>query len=297
MAQPGWYPDPSGRPGHLRWWDGSAWAGDTVPSRGTPNRGGQGPTRTTPGGPPQGRPPRGWAWFLLVGVVVVGVSLALVVRGWSRSDRVEEDTNSSTPTISQWDETSTPTAEPSRPDGSDGTQRTCPVVLEANQSGVAAGRLTGGGISYVPVEGWTVTTRPSVDWADDQAGQTVPVFKSWIAGITIGQVDTADFSDDPRTAAARILSCEASSQYYPGYRGHTVLSQQAITVDGRSGWRLRGEVRDDYYPEVKGDTLDIIVLDVGRPGKLAFFRGMAPIDRPEFQQPVDLAATTIRVVG
>lgn len=29
MATPGWYPDPAGRPGHFRFWDGDRWGDDT----------------------------------------------------------------------------------------------------------------------------------------------------------------------------------------------------------------------------------------------------------------------------
>ena len=171
------------------------------------------------------------------------------------------------------------------------------MLREVNPEARQGDRLVGGGISYRIVDGWPVREFPVVDWADDQAGQITNVVRSWVAGIAIGQVNTADFGTDPRTAAARIFACEASSQYYPEYEGHAITSQEAITIDGRSGWRLKGEVRDGSYPEVQGDTLDIIVLDVGREGKLAFFKGMAPIDQQDYQGPVDQAAASITVVG
>ena len=30
---PGWYPDPSGDPSLMRWWDGEEWAGDFAPAQ------------------------------------------------------------------------------------------------------------------------------------------------------------------------------------------------------------------------------------------------------------------------
>lgn len=30
---PGWYPDPSGDPSLMRWWDGEEWAGDFAPTQ------------------------------------------------------------------------------------------------------------------------------------------------------------------------------------------------------------------------------------------------------------------------
>ncbi|AXM92207.1 scramblase [Bifidobacterium bifidum] len=30
---PGWYPDPSGDPSLMRWWDGEEWTGDFAPAQ------------------------------------------------------------------------------------------------------------------------------------------------------------------------------------------------------------------------------------------------------------------------
>ncbi|MGJ6980945.1 DUF2510 domain-containing protein [Aestuariimicrobium soli] len=298
MSQPGWYPDPSGIPGRFRHWDGRAWSSETTtdpastPPPGSPGSRGTGTSGTSPGS-------RWGVWALVIGVLAVSVVVVLLVRGLSGRDTIGEDTNSSTPTVSQWDETSTPTQTPSptQPQESGGTQQTCVVLREVNPNPVEGDWIVGGGIAYQAVPDWPVDDTPLVDWADDQAGQTTTVTRSWVAGVAVGQIDKADFGTDPRTAASRIFSCEASSQYYPGYAGHTVLSQQAVTIDGRQGWRLTGEVRDTTYPEVKGDRLDIIVLDVGRDQKLAFFKGMSPIDQPVYGNPVETAAASVRVVG
>lgn len=303
MSQPGWYPDPSGRPGHYRHWDGGRWSEETTtdPAR-TPPPGFAGAPHGTGPGPtgPQttGRRPGWGVWLLVIGVVVAGLVAFLVVRGLTGSDTIAEDDNSSTPTVSQWDETSTPTQTPSptNPDASGGTQMTCPDVRETNPDGDQGDRVSGGGISFAKVDGWNVTQQPLVDYADDQAGQEQSFVKSWIGGVAIGQVAQADFGD-ARTAASRIFSCEASSQYYPGYQGHTITSLEPVTIDGHEGFRLIGEVRDNYYPEVQGDVLDIIVLDVGRSGKLAFFKGMSPIGEDDWRQKVIGAADSLTAVG
>ena len=36
MAQPGWYPDSSGRMGHYRFWNGNAWSDVTPPPTTSP---------------------------------------------------------------------------------------------------------------------------------------------------------------------------------------------------------------------------------------------------------------------
>ena len=89
---PGWYPDPDGRPGHVRWWSGSAWADVTTPM-------GPGvavqtspvlaptPPSSPPAAPPADRPPArtgprtGWIVGLSVLGLVVAVALALAVGG------------------------------------------------------------------------------------------------------------------------------------------------------------------------------------------------------------------------
>ncbi len=51
MATPGWYPDPAGRPGAFRYWDGQSWGSDTTdnPYAAPP---GSGPDTTGPVAPP-----------------------------------------------------------------------------------------------------------------------------------------------------------------------------------------------------------------------------------------------------
>ena len=72
----GWYPDPSGAPGQ-RWWDGAAWTGSFQP-------GGM------PGGwAPQG-PPRRWSPWVLGGVALVVLALAVgLVLALSGGDPAE----------------------------------------------------------------------------------------------------------------------------------------------------------------------------------------------------------------
>lgn len=283
MSQPGWYPDPAGQPGHYRHWDGAQWSAQTSTS-------------------PHGDPPSsgGWGGRLLVALVIVVVLalIAWVLHRQASGGSAPEDTNSSTPTVSAWDETSTPTPTPtpSEPESSGGDEVACPGDgSTVPQPGERDGRYHGGGLSYPAVPGWEARQGWGVDWLQDRDGQATWVAKDWLALTVVGQVDTAVFRT-PRNAASQIINCLATSYYYERFQSRTDVSSEAITVDGRRGWKVAAEVRVGGY-SVEGDVITVVALDVGRPGKLAVFVGEAPIGDADRQRLVDDAIKGLKVVG
>ena len=80
-----WYPDPSGPPAQLRYWDGSAWTDNVVPPAPAP------PPRPVPT-TPDGVPLAGWWWRVLAhlidGMIVATVSgiVGWLVQGAFRQD-------------------------------------------------------------------------------------------------------------------------------------------------------------------------------------------------------------------
>lgn len=272
MAAPGWYPDPSGRPGLFRYWDGRQWSSATT---------------TNPSGAPAPVPARASeterrnpAALLLI----LLLALTLLVGGvlWWRSrggsGLAAEDDNTSTPTISAWDENSSnpsPSAT-EEPTDSGGRPVACPEVHTEPAPGQPSnGRYAGGGLSYAEIPGWENSGGWGVDWASDTAGQRDPVVDNWVSIAVVGEIDKVHFPD-ARSAARMLTSCEATSFYYPNLTGRRDLVNQAVTVDGKPGWHLRSELTVAHRA-VEGDVLDVVVVDAGREGKLAVFVTEAPI--------------------
>ena len=62
MAQPGWYPDSSGRMGHYRFWNGNAWSDVTTTTPPTPPPPHPPPSPAPPTPPTPAPPPWPAAW-------------------------------------------------------------------------------------------------------------------------------------------------------------------------------------------------------------------------------------------
>lgn len=275
MSQPGWYPDPSGRTDQYRYWDGTAWSQQTsAEPLGSP------PGASSAAGGNHG-PRRSIGPVVLVGVFVVLLALvvALVWRG-SRPDRaLDEDHNSSTPSISAWDETTTPTPTPTDPDGEGGDQTACPPYQpESPQPGPTNGRFHGGGVSYAEVPGWEASRGWGADWLTERDGQrrwVVP--NKWLAMVVVGQVSSTDFPS-MNNAPGQLIQCLASSEYFRTKASVKVLSNGPVTIDGRPAFKQVSEVRPPK-PEggVVGDVVTVVAIDAGRPGYWAIFVSEAAI--------------------
>ncbi|MGA4508230.1 DUF2510 domain-containing protein [Propionibacteriaceae bacterium G1746] len=290
MADAGWYPDPAGVPGRVRWFDGSQWTTRVRQQSGGDDGDGGGSGQSGGGG------------RVVLMVVVAVVALALVVWFLMRPSgrpNTPEDTNRSTPTVSAWDETSTPSPPetPSSQASTPGDRPTsCPPdTLDLNPGQPQGGWYAGGGLAYPKVPGWQNGFGWGLDWASNRAGQRDEVTDSWIAIAVVGQLDKDTFPTAPR-AADQLLQCMASSFYYNGFTGRHDVSSQAVTIDGKQGWKIVSEIRVAPRPDmIEGDVLTIIVLDVGREGQLAVYCGMAPIGDEQRNQLINTATAGLRV--
>ncbi|GAB3698433.1 DUF2510 domain-containing protein [Mariniluteicoccus flavus] len=206
LPPPGWYADPGGVPGRLRWWDGSAWSPQVRDDR------------------PRGRrTPWLLAGAALALVVVMVIALPALTNptrtgpatrtGAARPERTPTfgPTGSGgpvpAPTISAERPTTGPTVRDTVCGSGDPDHR-------QNHPKVP-GRITGGGLQVALPAGWTEQAPPRLPFGNDMAG-AAPGGDS-VAWAAVGAVraETEEFAA-PVLAARTMADC---LQQLPEYRG------------------------------------------------------------------------------
>ena len=290
MANAGWYPDPAGRTDLYYYWDGTRWTGQTTTDPASA------PLPTQPGKPKS----RNGFWIALgviivATVLVIWLTVASIGRSGTGGGTVQPDWNSAKPTESAWDETSTPTPPPTG-----GTLVDCPVTKVTNTTKQKNDNyLRGGGLAFEKVPLWTVQPL-YLQWVSDFTGQVKEIYPGWMSNVGVAALNNEDGFTDLRVSATQTLDCFASSGYYLYFTGRETLLDEAMTVDGRPAWRIRAKVFVDSpdLPQVDGDVVDIIVVDLG-PNKdhLGLFVSSATIDDEPVIAIVDEVIASLRVDG
>lgn len=297
---PGWYPDPSGAPGRYRYWDGRTWSQQTSDRPGTPSpEDGSGRRRRR-------------ALPLILGAlalaVVLGLILVFVIGQFGSRSRTITDDPVPTSSVSGWDDSSptatptpseSPTPSPSPTPNPSGTESTRPLTScprgdpYARAQHPADGRVHGGGLSFPRVDGWQDDLQTSgVSWGYDAASQGKSVAPGWVALLAVAEIRESDGFTSTKQAAQSVMQCVASSQWYLSYESAHDLKSEAATIDGHDAWWIRSDIKVSGR-DVAGDTVDVIVVDTGRPGTFGLFIGAVAIDHQDLLATLD--ATTSRL--
>jgi MYXO-CTERM domain-containing protein len=267
VSAPGWYPDPAGGSGRVRYWDGQRWSGAT--------------RAATTGPDPTGRR-RTWGWAvaglaLLVVLIVVGVFVVRQVgfgAGWAG-----------------------PTGNPS--------SDVCPQSDNASPSPQPGdGRVHGGRLSYPQLGAPWGAPMPEYDvafgrgvlqqFAVIERGSFLG-FTSWGAAVLVGELVAGDGFFTPRDGAAIVIRCVTGTFY-----GNTEVTRddrrnEAITVDGHQAWVIESNLGFDVPGlQAKHELLIVVVVDT-EDGSAGLFSASIPENGPQYVGPARQALAQLRV--
>ncbi|MGY1755004.1 DUF2510 domain-containing protein [Blastococcus sp. SYSU D01042] len=255
---PGWYADPDGTPGMVRWWSGSAWsdvatpAGPGVSVQSSPVLAPQRPAAPPPQpwrpvatGPARSRRAP-WIVAAVLGVVVAVVLALVVTRGGDEPALLADPP----PATGQ---------APSGPSFAPGTVR---IVDEA--AGIAYPYLGTGWLQYdmaFMAETTTVAGQYFTTQEDTPSGQ-------FIAQVTSGPVAEGFGWSGPGSEATTVaaLADSVRANYYPGPNERRVMRDEALTVDGHAAHLIEFQLSWDVEGyDASGERAALLLVDVGRP--------------------------------
>lgn len=265
MAEPGWYPDPAGAPGRLRYWDGQVWAADTVaaPSSAAPAADPSAPIRVT-GQPDDAPVPEASAWQRFKGpVVIVGIALVTILAmiwGLSQLGIIGGDKSAA----------SNPT-------------EFCPPSGPGNFSvdpHPNDGRVHGGALSF-PRLGppWSP---PQVDgrvpFGRDVQSQEITIEqdyqpgRNWVASVLVGELVDGDGFASPRAAMDMVARCIVGAFYGDSPVQREDVGAHSLTVDGHEAYLLELHLSFDVKGlQAKGETALIVIVASGTSTKSIYY--------------------------
>lgn len=295
MSAPGWYPDPAGTPDHFRYWDGSHWSDATTKH---------------PDGPPQG--PRRKRTAIVVTAVIVAVVLvaAVVVAAlWPRDNQTAGGTDESSPTVSAWNETSTPTTSPSStvspttPNPTGGRPADCDANAPSELPGPVpqGGRFAVGSLSMPVPDGWSGPNpesrmpfgRDTWSYSKTLTEEQMP----WASSMNLG-VATFDASVPLDSMASTMVQCILTSDFYASVNVDLAeFTQRPITVSGRTGTQADA-LLTFQHPQLKtrGSRIRVVVVTTDDPAApTQFFFSAAPRENEFHLSLVDTTTAGLRI--
>lgn len=295
-AQAGWYPDPGGRPGRFRYWDGRQWSEALSADPYAPPPGqvpyGQVPYGQVPYGQvPYGQVPAAEkgsrrtaaAWWLATGAVVVALVLLVgwVIRlgtGGAGSGVQAQPTTQVCPP----GEVGSPTPMPPQP---------------------ADGRVHGGKLSF-PMLGepfGPVIPETQVPFARNTVQQLVvvePAFdglSDWVAPVMVGDLVAGDGFFTPRDGARVVVDCVVDRFYGDSRVDRLDVRNESTTIDGHDAWLVESQLSFDVPGlQTDGELLLVAIVSTG-PTSAGIFYASIPDTTPELVQPARQALAGLQV--
>ena len=256
LPAPGWYPDPDGTPGLVRWWNGASWSEVATPSG--PGVAVQSSTVLAPPTPSPVPPAEEisddgsgsrTAWVLGVSLLVlIAVVVTAVFLGRPDADPVAQSPSSS--------------AQPLPPPGPEFPPGTVRIIDEAS------------GISYPYLgENWYEFDLGMQAEVTAIAGQyfvtqdVTPGGTTFIAQCTSGPLSDGLGWAGPASlqSTTRTIADSVRFNYYPRPNERTILREEERTVDGHAAYLYEFQLAWDAPGyDASGERAALLLIDVGR---------------------------------
>jgi hypothetical protein len=284
---PGWYPDPDGTPGLVRWWNGVNWSDVATPAGpGVAVR--TAPALAPPAVPvpptvhqePAPAPRRAARTFWVVGLSVLGLVVVLVVAlvaGRSASGPAAQN----------------PSAGTQLPSGPTFPPGTVQIVDKA--AGISYPYLGNGWLEYNLTQ-QLETTATAGQYFTTQA--TIPDGGEFIAQCTSGPVAEGYGWAGPATLQTTLtaLADSVRGNYYPAPNERRVLRDEDRTVDGHAArlfefdltWHVPGY-------DASGERAALLLIDVGRPAPALLYISI-PDTHAELYADIDTVLAGVHVL-
>jgi len=308
VAGSGWYRDPSGAQGRYRYWDGSAWSAVTTTdplSSPAPEDGGRAYRKQ--GG-------KSWIVALVALAIVVVAAVVFVLRGTGGAGpggRAAEDTDSSYPTVSAWNEVSpSPSSAPSTipvtvPAG-EGPQFPCLPSTGVGDTAQPDGKMAADTLQIDRIADWYKFTpeppfrSPVAYDSHMQATVALPLGSPAVgpmaeSSVWLALLAKADGFTDLQTSAEQVMQCGTSDAIT-----RASLIDSATQVSGHPAWRVQSQISSDGMPGLanwQGYICDVIVVDLGDgQDHLGVYLAIDVIGNDAVHAQIDQNLTTLVVV-
>jgi Protein of unknown function (DUF2510) len=255
---PGWYPDPDGAPGQVRWWSGTAWADVTTPAGPgvavlsspvlAPARPAVGPAAAETVPSSAGGPRTAWLVGLSVLGLVVAVVAALLLGRSGAADPAPAP--SAGPSVQP----------PSGPTFAPGTVR-----IFDRAAGISYPFLGDGWFEWALGRQVEVTSVAGQYFTTQEVTPDATIF---IAQCTSGPVADGYGWAGHSTLRATVSAIGDSvrDRYYPGPNERRVLRDEDRTVDGHAAHLLEFQLTWDVPGyDATGERAALLLVDTGRP--------------------------------